>query len=71
MRPRLKLYTPEECDSFTPEKISVRLGDISQALADAVVRNRTWVFDFADDEVQIPTDLYEIISAYWNLRPGA
>ncbi|MEX0727014.1 MAG: hypothetical protein WEB58_22720 [Planctomycetaceae bacterium] len=71
MRPRLKLYTGDECESFAPEKISVRLGDISQALADAVVRNRNWVFDFADDEVQIPSDLYEVISAYWNLRPGA
>ncbi|MFN0199553.1 MAG: hypothetical protein ACKVT0_22605 [Planctomycetaceae bacterium] len=71
MRPRLKVFVGDECDSYAPEKISVRLGDISQALADAVVRNRTWVYDFADDEVQIPSDLYEIISTYWNLRPSA
>ncbi len=71
MRPRLKVFTGDNCDAYPPEKISVRLGDISQALADAVVRNRTWVYDFADDEVQIPSDLYEIISTYWNLRPSA
>ncbi|MFO0914499.1 MAG: hypothetical protein U0795_16185 [Pirellulales bacterium] len=44
--------------------VTVPLGDVVQALADAVRHRRGWVDDFAQDEVTISTDLYEIILAY-------
>jgi len=72
MRHRLRLFTGEE--SATPvaeEPVSVRLADISRALLDAARRNRAWLEDFADDEVQVSQDLYEILSAYVRMRPGA
>jgi hypothetical protein len=72
MRHRLRLFTGDETASTaTAEQVTVRLGDISRALRDATRWNRTWLEDFADDEVQVSADLYEILSAYMRLRPGA
>ena|GEM_PF-253800 len=72
MRHRLRLFTGEEDTSQTAtENVTVRLGDISRALLDATRWNRTWVSDFADDEIQVSSDLYEILSTYMRLRPGA
>jgi hypothetical protein len=72
MRHRLRLFTGEEAAGpATAEQVTVRLGDISRALRDATRWNRTWLEDFADDEVQVSQDLYEILAAYMRLRPGA
>ncbi|MEX0700919.1 MAG: hypothetical protein WD069_02375 [Planctomycetales bacterium] len=72
MRPRLRIFTGEECPSAVAEPpVTVKLGEISQILADAVRARRAWVKDFGDDEVQISPDLYEVLSAYWHLRPSA
>ena len=45
------------------------LGEIFPLLADAVRSERTWLRDFADDEITISTDLYEVILAYSALSP--
>lgn len=76
--PQLRVYygpadsaTKVTKSSVARECVSVPLGEILPALASAVRTRRTWVRDFADDEVTISTDLYEIIMAYSNLRPSA
>lgn len=72
MRPRLRLYTGEDSlDRFTPPTVGIRLSELTRILSDAARWNRTWVSDFADDEVQVSNDLYEILSAYTHLRPSA
>ncbi|MCX7407206.1 MAG: hypothetical protein NTZ32_03895 [Planctomycetales bacterium] len=72
MRNRLQLFTgDDDVATATAEQVTVRLGDISRALRDAMRWNRTWLDDFEDDEVQVSPDLYDIISAYMRLRPGA
>ena len=72
MRSRLQLFTgDDDVATATAEQVTVRLGDISRALRDAMRWNRTWLDDFEDDEVQVSPDLYDIISAYMRLRPGA
>jgi hypothetical protein len=73
MRNRLRLYTGEEQNVATlpAEEMTVKLGDICQVLADAVRTKRAWVSDFADEEIQISPDLYEVLSAYWRMRPSA
>ncbi len=71
MRPRLRLFTGEDAGNVADPPVSVRLGDITKALTDAMEWNRTWLTDFEDDEVQVPADLYEVLSAYWHLRPSA
>lgn len=74
MRPKLRLFTGDD-DATTmtaPEpQVSVKLGDITHILADAYRGERTWLMDFEDDTVQVSQDLYEVLSAYWRLRPCA
>lgn len=48
--------------------VQVPLGEIFPLLADAVNSKRTWLKDFADEEVSISSDLYEVILAYQHFR---
>lgn len=50
------------------ETVTVPLMDVLPLLADAVQSERTWLRDFADDEVTISTDLYEVLLAYQHYR---
>ena len=49
----------------------VRLKQIVRALFDAVQTDRSWLSDFADDEVKISADLYEVLTLARRLRPSA
>ena len=61
--------TVEECGD---RGVRVALGDILPLLADAVASNRTWLTDFAADEVTISSDLHDVLQAYRHFRrPGA
>ena len=72
MRHHLRLFTGDESSTqVADEPVTVRLSDISRALLDAARWNRAWLLDLADEEVQVSPDLYEILSAYSRLRPGA
>ncbi len=72
MQTRLKLYTGDGEAAIAEEpKVTMRLGEIAQIIGDASRFKRTWLNDFEDDEIQISADLYELLSAYWQLRPGA
>ncbi len=77
---QLRVYSEPEIDQsdFTltaePAAASVRvtLGDVLPLLADAVASNRTWLGDFADDEITISSDLHDVLQAYRHFRrPGA
>jgi len=74
MRPHLRLFTGSEASSTAvagePE-VTVSLGHLLRVLSHAQRGNRAWLKDFADEEVRISADLYEVIEAYWNLRPSA
>ena len=73
MRPQLKLYTGNHDSStaVSEPEVSMTLGEISEILADAVRTKRAWLNDFEDDRLQLSADLYEVLSAYWNMRRGA
>ncbi len=72
MRSRLRLFTGDnEYPEITQPQVSIPLGEILQALSEAVINDRTWLNDFRDDEVKVSADLYDIISAYSHLRPSA
>jgi len=71
----LRVYNgpPEEstnvCVLETPrETVTVPLMEIMPLLADAVQSQRAWLRDFADDELTISMDLYEVILAYQHYR---
>ena len=69
--PRLKLYDPENRVAEAPRMKRVRLKQIINVLAEAGKSDRTWLSDFADDEIKISADLYEVLSLYRRLRPSA
>lgn len=71
MRHRLRLFTGEDTVPVVEQPVTIRLADVSRALLDAARRNRAWLEDFADEEIQVSPDLYEILSAYIRMRPGA
>ena len=54
------------------QKVTVPLKDVLETLTDAIQQNRGWIQDFADDEITISTDLFEVILAYQHYhRPSA
>ncbi len=50
------------------ENVTVPLADVLPLLADAVQSQRTWLGDFAEDEITITMDLYEVLLAYQHYR---
>jgi hypothetical protein len=52
-------------------KVTVGLSEVLPLLADAVASERTWLDDFADDEITISADLYEVLLAYQYYRNPA
>jgi len=48
--------------------VTVPLAEVLPLLADAVQSERTWLRDFADDEITISMDLYEVLLAYQHFR---
>ncbi len=73
MRPRLRLFNGnEESESMMTEpEVSIRLEELTRILADAIIWDRSWIQDFADDEVKISADLFEVLSVYSQMRPSA
>lgn len=72
-RTRLRVYWgPENTATAAPavseNEVRLRVGEIFPLLADAVRSERTWLRDFADDEITISNDLYEVILAYQHCR---
>ena len=78
---KLRIYTGPEtisqaatrlAEPADSNRVRVTLGEILPLLADAVESNRTWLSDFADDEVTISSDLNDVLQAYRHFRrPGA
>ena len=50
------------------QSVTVPLEEVLSLLADAAQAQRTWLTDFADDEITISTDLYEVLLAYQHYR---
>ena len=70
---RLRVYhgpdttnTPDSDENRLGERdtVTLRAEEIIPLLADAYASRRTWLRDFADDEVTISADLYEVLVAY-------
>lgn len=71
---RLRVYYGPENESGVTtaapgsEKVTLPLGEMLPLLAEAFASQRTWLRDFAGDEITIPADLYEVILAYQHYR---
>jgi len=73
MRPKLRLFTGDEDGGVALETptVPMNFGDFTRLVADAGRFERTWLSDFHDDDIQVPEDLYEVLTAYRRMRPGA
>ncbi|MBL8850327.1 MAG: hypothetical protein JNG89_11670 [Planctomycetaceae bacterium] len=73
MRPKLRLFTGDEDGGVALEQptVPMNFGEFTRLVADAGRFERTWLSDFHDDEIQVPEDLYEVLTAYRRMRPGA
>ena len=72
MRNRLRIFPADETvQSPALAKVTLKLGEILEPLAEAYHSQRTFVEDFADDEVQIPADLYEALLASISMPKSA
>jgi hypothetical protein len=75
-QPKLRIYYGSEESAPLPEKapeapagtVTVALADVFPLLAEAAGNRRAWLSDFADDQITISEDLYEIIVAYQHYR---
>ena len=71
-------YGPEDSRSVplktvknTADTVVIPLSQLLDSLGDAMQKQRAWVHDFCDEEVTVSTDLYELISAYRELKKSA
>ena len=78
MQSRLRLYTGLEesnvdvVEDQAPEDcVAMTFGELAQIVAHAAQTRRTWLRDFAEEDVKVSNDLYEILTAYSRIRPGA
>jgi hypothetical protein len=68
----LRLFAGEEDGIYSePPQVTMTLGEFCRILTDAQRVDSTWLQDFADDDVQIPPDLYEVLTAYRSLQAAA
>jgi hypothetical protein len=69
---RIALGTGETKNTPTvampPQTVTVALADVFPLLAEAANTHRAWLNDFADDQITITRDLYEVIVAYQHIR---
>lgn len=73
--PQLRIFLGSDEDGVAIEpartekqNVTVSLSEVFPLLADAVNSERTWLKDFADDEISISQDLYEVVLAYQHYR---
>ncbi len=74
MRSRLKLFieqTEQNSPELTAPEVQIPLDEFTRILKDAVVWDRTWLQDMGDEQIKISADLYEILTAYSQMRPSA
>ncbi len=75
----LRVYTEPDVETMACATLPMRdtgvrisLGEVLPLLADAVASDRTWLKDFADEDITVSSDLYDVLQAYRHFRrPGA
>ncbi len=71
---RLRVYYGPEESAAGPatiplrESVQLTLGEVLPLLMEAARSRRAWVDDFANDEITISSDLYEVLLAYQHFR---
>jgi hypothetical protein len=69
--PTEPVTAPRAASTAGRNMVTVSLAEVLPLLADAVASQRTWLSDFADDDITITADLYEVLLAYQYFRSPA
>lgn len=74
-RNRLRVYygpedvlTAEAPGGSARQMVNVPVSEVLPLLAEAARTRRAWLDDFADDEMTISSDLYEVLLAFQHFR---
>ncbi|MDA8743834.1 hypothetical protein N9N28_04285 [Rubripirellula amarantea] len=82
-QPSLRIYPTNhldrrrqrELDQVTgmaePKRVSVPLSKMVPLLMEAAESNRAWLHDFANDTIEIDSDLFDVLMAYHSMRGTA
>ena len=72
-RRQLRVYPTPEFDEpiASDPTVGIRLGELLPLVAMAQRMHFIWLQDFLDDEVQVTTDLYDVLQAFRACRPSA
>ncbi len=54
-----------------PVTVKIPLAQLVPLLLDAILNERAWIDDFADDDVTVSSDLYEVLRLYAHRRNAA
>lgn len=53
-----------EVSDSVPPQVRMRLCELFPILLDALDNDRTWLEDFAEEEIAVSADLHDVIQAY-------
>ena len=72
---QLRVYTEPDVETVAcatlptrQDGVRVSLGEVLPLLADAVASDRTWLRDFADEDITVSSDLFDVLQAYRHFR---
>ena len=60
-----------QISAVEPDCVTVSVADVLPLMVEAALTNRAWIEDFADESLQIPQDMYEVLLAYHRYRAAA
>jgi hypothetical protein len=69
----LRVFPASDVEEVLPAEpgVRIRLGELLPLVAMAQRMHFVWLQDFLDDEVQVTTDLYDVLQAFRACRPSA
>jgi hypothetical protein len=73
MPPHLRVFCEPEATGLDapPATVAIRLGDLLPLLSTAHRFHFQWLRDFANDEIRITEDLYQVLQEFNGFRPSA
>jgi hypothetical protein len=57
-------FDPEQFEFQTPSMVRLRCSQILPLLEHAIISNKSWPTDFADDPIDVSEDLYHVLLSY-------
>ncbi|MCA9083229.1 MAG: hypothetical protein KDA81_04195 [Planctomycetaceae bacterium] len=74
MRSKLRLFVGDDdtsSESSMRDEVSMDFDTFCGTVSHAILRDSSWLSDFGDERIRMSADLYEILTAYAQLRPSA